>query len=122
MSLNALRRLLDFVVGSSDIIYQNSGMTKRKAKLMKQRDYRPHGLGNRNAARKGDQSFLLTIDGKQVSGIDQVTGRVTFANVEAFPLVFNTGHGFKAFLRKAARLGNEFSADRIEVIAMGSRG
>ncbi len=94
----------------------------RKERQRWQRDYRPHGLGNQNAARKGDEAFLLTIDGKQVSGIDQVTARVTFADADTFPLVFNTPQGFKAFLRRAARLGNEFPADRIEVIAMGSRG
>ncbi|MEB3207337.1 MAG: hypothetical protein VKK63_00280 [Synechococcus sp.] len=78
-------------------------------------------MGNTNAARKGSESFVLVINGQQVSGIDQATGRVTFANVETFPLVFNTSQGFKAFLRKAARLGNEFLASDIEVVSVGSQ-
>lgn len=93
----------------------------RRERLIRKRDYRPHGLGNRNAARKGSESFLLVINGQQVSGIDKALGRVTFANGETFPLVFNTPQGFKAFLRKASRLGNEFPASDIEVVSMGSR-
>lgn len=95
-------------------------MNRRQIQDLSRRDYRPHGLGNRNAARTGTASFVILSDGRQVSGIDQVTGRVRFVDASTFPLVCNTPQGVKAFLRKAARLDSNFSAEAFSVTHLPS--
>jgi hypothetical protein len=95
-------------------------MTRREKRIRK-RDYRKGGLGNQNASRKGDVSYVLFIDGQQVSGIDRSLGRVTFSSSSSFPFVFNTPQGVKSFLRMAARLGNSFPQSSVSVMTIASK-
>ncbi len=78
------------------------------------------GNGNQNAARKAGMSYMLTIDGKLVAGISQITARIEYADATLFPLVFQTSQGVKAFIRKAERLGNTISQAAVAVTALGS--
>lgn len=77
-------------------------------------------LGNDHAARKMGVTYMLTLDGRQVSGISQITARLEFCTGDTFPLVFRTSQGVKAFLRKAERLGNNISQFAVAVTAIGS--
>lgn len=79
-----------------------------------------HGEGNTNAARKIGMSYMLTLDGKQVAGISQITARIEFAGGSLYPLVFQTSQAVKAWLRKADRLGNNISQYAVAVTAIGS--